>query len=44
MRIPRHGGHDSMLMAGSVPASSRTVFHGDGGQRSILKADTQAVS
>ena len=34
------GGHDSMLMADSVPPSSRTPFHGDGGQHSILKADT----
>jgi hypothetical protein len=44
MRIPRDGGHDSMLMADSVPPSSRTPFHGDGGQHSILKADTFAVS
>lgn len=44
LRIPRDGGHDSMLMADSVPASSRTPFHGDGGQHSILKADTPAVS
>jgi len=44
VRIPRHGGHDSMLMADSVPASSRTPFHGDGGQHTILKADTPAVS
>jgi hypothetical protein len=43
LRIPRHGGHDSMLMADSVPSSSRTLFHGDGGQHSILKADTPAV-
>jgi hypothetical protein len=43
VRIPRHGGHDSMLMADSVPSSSRTLFHGDGGQHSILKADTPAV-
>jgi len=43
LRIPRDGGHDSMLMADSVPPSSRTPFHGDGGQHSILKADTPAV-
>ena len=44
LRIPRDGGHDSMLMADSVPASSRTPFHGDGGQHSIWKADTPALS
>jgi endogenous inhibitor of DNA gyrase (YacG/DUF329 family) len=44
LRIPRDGGHDSMLMADSVPPSSRTPFHDDGGQHSILKADTLAVS
>ena len=43
LRIPRDGGHDSMLMAGSIPQSSRTPFHGDGGQYSILMADTLAV-
>ena len=43
VRIPRDGGHDSMLMAGSIPQSSRTPFHGDGGQYSILMADTLAV-
>jgi hypothetical protein len=43
VRIPRDGGHGSMLMADSVPPSSRTPFHGDGGQHSILKADTPAV-
>ena len=32
LRIPRDGGHDSMLMADSIPASSRTPFDGDGGQ------------
>ncbi|QEZ44122.1 hypothetical protein [Cupriavidus oxalaticus] len=40
LRIPRDGGHDSTLMADSVPASSRTPFHGDGGQHSIWMADT----
>jgi hypothetical protein len=44
LRIPRDGGHDSMLMADSVPPSSRPPFHGDGGHHSILKADTPAVS
>ncbi|MDO8294698.1 MAG: hypothetical protein Q7T29_17800 [Gallionella sp.] len=44
LRIPRDGGHGSMLMAGNVPPSSRAPFHGDGGQHSILKADTPAVS
>jgi hypothetical protein len=43
LRIPRHGGQRSMLMADSVPPSSRTAFHGDGGRRSILKADTLTV-
>jgi hypothetical protein len=40
LRIPRDGGHDSTLMADSVPPSWRTPFHGDGGQHSILMADT----
>lgn len=44
LRIPRDGGHDSMLMADSVPASSRTPFHGDSGQHSNVKADTPAMS
>ncbi|MFN5940658.1 MAG: hypothetical protein ACK44C_09880, partial [Polaromonas sp.] len=43
VRIPRDGGHHSTVMADIVPPSSRTPFHGDGGQRSILKADTPAV-
>jgi hypothetical protein len=43
LRIPRDGGHHSTVMADIVPPSSRTPFHGDGGQRSILKADTPAV-
>ncbi|MBN9405355.1 MAG: hypothetical protein J0I00_08020 [Burkholderiales bacterium] len=40
LRIPRDGGHDSTLMADRVPPSWRTPFHGDGGQHSILMADT----
>jgi hypothetical protein len=40
LRIPRDGGHDSRLMADSVPPPWRTPFHGDGGQHSILMADT----
>jgi hypothetical protein len=40
LRIPCDGGHDSTLMADSVPPSWRTPFHGDGGQHSILMADT----
>ena len=40
VRIPRDGGHDSRLMADSVPPPWRTPFHGDGGQHSILMADT----
>lgn len=40
VRIPRHGGHDSTLMADSVPAGWRTPFHGEVGQHSILMADT----
>ena len=40
VRIPRDGGHDSTLMADRVPPSWRTPFHGDGGQHSILMADT----
>ena len=40
VRIPRHGGHDSTLMADSVPASCRTPFHAEGGQHSKLMADT----
>ncbi len=40
VRIPRDGGHDSILMADSVPASSRTAFHGDGGQHSTVMADS----
>lgn len=43
LRIPRDGGQGSMLMAGSIPRSSRALFHGDVGQCSILMADTLAV-
>lgn len=31
VRVPAHGGHDSGLMADSVPASWRTAFRFDGG-------------
>jgi hypothetical protein len=31
LRVPAHGGHDSGLMADSVPASWRTAFRFDGG-------------
>ena len=31
LRVPVHGGHDSGLMADSVPASWRTAFRFDGG-------------
>jgi len=40
VRIPRHRGHDSMLMADSVPARWRTPFHAEGGQHSKLMVDT----
>jgi len=43
VRIPRDGGHDSMLMADSVPAWWRTPFHAEGGQHSKLMADTCGV-
>ena len=40
VRIPRDAGHDSMLMPDSVSPSSRTPFHADGGQHSIVMSDT----
>ena len=40
LRIPRDAGHDSMLMPDSIPSSSRTPFHADGGQHSIVMSDT----
>jgi hypothetical protein len=43
VRIPHHPGRRSALMADSIPLRWWTPFHVEGGQRSILIADTGAV-
>ena len=43
VRAPAHDGHDSGVMADSVPAARRTLFRPDGGQFGVRSGKVSAM-